>query len=115
MKITFWNLFNFTFCLVLVTGGRTFGWFHNGMEKEFRCYNDTEIIGSEIPFAPHPKIWGHSLALTNDYRVLFCGGINTSPFKTPYEIFTTPRPENWHIVQSRGLASIFLTLMIILN
>ena len=97
--------------LVLVTGGRTFGSFDNG---ELRCYNDVEIIGSDIPFGQHPKIWGHSLVLTNDYRILFCGGIVTSPYI--YDVgnvdlnaylnipvskgFISWDYEHWHILQS---------------
>ena len=70
---------------VLITGGRfrdiceTPNPYYRAVEND-RLRNSstkTEILGSNQTLEPHPEIWGHSLALTNDYRILFCGGIKT--------------------------------------
>ena len=86
------------FLLVLVTGGRkNLFWIRN----ELSCYNKTEIIGLNAGLPRHPKVWGHSMVLTNDYRILICGGINS---KLENNDAREP-PRTWSEIQAHGLVS----------
>ena len=87
-----------SFLLVLVTGGRkNLSWKRN----ELSCNNKTEIIGSKAELPRHPRVWGHSMVLTNDYRILICGGINS---KLENNDAIGP-PKTWSEIQAHGLVS----------
>lgn len=96
-----------TFCIaVLLTGGRFLGRNEKsipGCIENGRLQNasiKTEILGCNQTLEPHPEIWGHSLALTNDYRILFCGGI-----KTIKEDQMNPWPYSWGDKQGKFLVN----------
>ena len=97
----------YTFCIaVLLTGGRFLrrnersidGCIENGRLRNASI--KTEILGCNQTFEPHPEIWGHSLALTNDYRILFCGGIQTIK-----EHQMNPWPYSWGDKQGKFLVN----------
>ena len=110
-----WNTL-YTFCIaVLLTGGRFLGRNEKsipGCLENGRLQNasiKTEILGCNQTFEPHPEIWGHSLALTNDYRILFCGGIQTIK-----EDQMNPWPYSWGDRQGKFLVNrkIYLSLSV---
>ena len=105
-------LFLHTFLLsVILTGGR----FLSHFEKPIaRCIENgrlrnssikTEILGCNQTLGPHPEIWGHSLALTNDYKILFCGGIKTIKEEGMYSW-----PYSWGDIQGKLLLNLKFTL-----
>ena len=95
---------------VLLTGGRFLGRFERSISFVSGCIENgrlrnasikTEILGCNQTLEPHPEIWGHSLALTNDYRILFCGGI-----KTIKEEEMCTWPFSWGDVQGKYLVNL---------